>query len=79
MMHIRFCMAQADHKDHGGAKAIELFRADIGRRVQKLLGLRTKTEIVAVGTLPRTDFKARRVIDNRAVFQEMSAHLGNAG
>jgi phenylacetate-CoA ligase len=64
---------------HGGAKAIELFRADIGRRVQKLLGLRTKTEIVAVGTLPRTDFKARRVIDNRAVFQEMSAHLGNAG
>lgn len=55
---------------NGGA---ERFRADVSRRIQKLLGLRAKAEIVAKGTLPRTDFKARRVVDDRAVFREMHA------
>jgi phenylacetate-CoA ligase len=58
-----------------GPEAVERFRADVGRRIQKLLGLRTRAEIVAAGTLPRTDFKARRVVDNRAVFREMSAQI----
>jgi phenylacetate-CoA ligase len=49
----------------------EHFRLDVSRRIQKLLGLRAKAEIVAKGTLPRTDFKARRVIDDRAVFRDM--------
>ncbi len=53
----------------------EHFRADVTRRIQKLLGLRAKAEIVAKGTLPRTDFKARRVIDDRAVFREMHAQI----
>jgi phenylacetate-CoA ligase len=53
----------------------ELFRSDVSARLQKLLGLRTKAEIVAKGTLPRTDFKARRVIDDRAVFRDMHAQI----
>jgi phenylacetate-CoA ligase len=40
-----------------------------------MLGLRTKAEIVPKGTLPRTDFKARRVIDDRAAFREMYAQM----
>lgn len=51
------------------------FRADVSHRIQKLLGLRTKAEIVAKGSLPRTDFKARRVIDDRAVFRDMHSQL----
>jgi phenylacetate-CoA ligase len=54
---------------------LERFRADVSHRIQKLLGLRTKAEIVAKGTLPRTDFKARRVIDDRAVFRNMYAQI----
>ena len=54
---------------------LERFRADVSRRIQKLLGLRTRAEIVAKGTLPRTDFKARRVIDDRAVFRDMHAQI----
>jgi phenylacetate-CoA ligase len=37
--------------------------------MQKMLGLRTVVDMVAPGSLPRTDFKARRVVDDRAVFR----------
>ena len=59
-----------------GDDARETFRADVCHRIQKLLGLRTKAEILARGTLPRTDFKARRVLDDRAVFRDMYAQIG---
>ncbi len=63
-----------------GEGAIEGFRAEVNRRIQKLLGLRTKAEILGQGTLPRTDFKARRVVDDRAVFRDMLAQMdGDAG
>jgi phenylacetate-CoA ligase len=45
------------------------------RRLQRMLGLRSKIEIVAPGTFPRTDFKARRVIDDREVFRALNARL----
>jgi len=57
------------------AAETEAFRADVAHRMQKMLGLRTKAEIVPKGTLPRTDFKARRVIDDRAAFREMYAQI----
>ena len=62
-----------------GAEATDAFRADVARRVQKLLGLRAVVEVAAEGSLPRTDFKARRVVDDRAVFREMHAALHKEG
>jgi phenylacetate-CoA ligase len=47
----------------------------VGRKLEKVLGLRAVVEVVAPGSLPRTDFKARRVIDDRAVFRDMRAHV----
>jgi phenylacetate-CoA ligase len=61
--------------DLEGAEALEKLRLDVGHRIQKMLGLRAKTEIVPKGSLPRTDFKARRVIDDRSVFREMYAQM----
>ncbi len=58
-----------------GSSAVEAFRLDVMHRLQKVLGLRTRAEIVAHGQLPRTDFKARRVIDDRAAVREMHAQL----
>ena len=58
---------------------IEPFRAECLHRIQRLLGLRTKAEIVLQGTLPRTDFKARRVIDDRKMFREMHAQIEAEG
>ena len=44
-------------------------------QLQQVLGIRTRVEIVPLNTIPRTDFKARRVIDNRDVFREMNQRL----
>ena len=58
-----------------GADGFAFLRDEAAKKLQKMLGLRSKIEIVAPGTFPRTDFKARRVIDDRDVFREMSARL----
>ena len=58
-----------------GADAQTALRDEASRRLQKMLGLRSKLEIVAPGTFPRTDFKARRVVDDRDVFRDMTARL----
>jgi len=59
-----------------GKDAPATMRADAGTRLQKVLGLRAVVEIVPPGTFPRTDFKARRVVDDREVFREMRERLG---
>ena len=59
-------------------EALETFRAAVARKMQKVLGIRAVVEIVEHGSIPRTDFKARRVIDDRAVFREMRDELEGA-
>jgi phenylacetate-CoA ligase len=61
-----------------GADRIDRFRAEVARKLQAMLGVRAKVEVVAPGSLPRTDFKARRVIDDREVFREMQAQVERA-
>jgi phenylacetate-CoA ligase len=56
-----------------GAKAH--FRDQVAHDVRTMLGLRTMVEVVDPGTYPRTDFKARRVIDDRQVFKDMQQRL----
>jgi phenylacetate-CoA ligase len=58
-----------------GGDAVAGFRQEIERKLGKVLGLRTLVEIVAPSSIPRTDFKARRVIDDRAVFRDMHAQI----
>ncbi|MEP6655747.1 MAG: phenylacetate--CoA ligase family protein [Betaproteobacteria bacterium] len=63
----------------GGAGRMDALRLEAASRLQRMLGLRAKVEVVAPGTFPRTDFKARRVIDDREVFRAMSDRLaGNS-
>ena len=59
----------------GGAESLAAFRDQTARKMTQLLGLRTKIEIVPHGSLPRTDFKARRVIDDRDLFRKMQAEI----
>jgi phenylacetate-CoA ligase len=65
----------APEHDVRGPAAHAALHDDAARKLQKMLGLRSKLEIVAPGTFPRTDFKARRVIDDREVFRAMNARL----
>ena len=59
-----------------GSDAPLAMRAEAAARLQKVLGLRALVEIVPPGTFPRTDFKARRVVDDREVFRGMRERLG---
>jgi phenylacetate-CoA ligase len=58
-----------------GASELASFKERVERRIQAMLGLRAAVEIVAPATWPRTDFKARRVIDDREVFRELNRRL----
>ena len=58
-----------------GAAAHSALRDDAERRLSKMLGLRSRLDVVPPGTFPRTDFKARRVVDDREVFRELNARL----
>jgi phenylacetate-CoA ligase len=57
------------------ADAVKKFRSEVEHKIQKVLGLRTLVEIAEPNSIPRTDFKARRVIDDRAVFRDMHAQI----
>ena len=61
-----------------GPGAVARFRSEVERKLLKVLGLRTLVEIVEPNSIPRTDFKARRVIDDRAVFREMQQQIDGA-
>ena len=61
-----------------GGSAKEAFRQDVAARLQTLLGLRAGVEIVAPNTIDRTDFKARRVIDDRQVLRDVLRELEGA-
>ena len=59
----------------GGDDALALFQDATARKMNQLLGLRANVEIVPPGSLPRTDFKARRVVDDREMFRDMQAEI----
>lgn len=59
-----------------GEDARKAFQATVAAQLRSLLGVRALIEIVAPNTHHRTDFKARRVVDDRTAFAEMQArHL----
>ena len=71
---------EADEPIHrAGVAALESFRAAASRQLHTMLGVRAKVEVVAPHSIPRTDFKARRVIDDREVFRSLNRQLHGAG
>jgi phenylacetate-CoA ligase len=60
---------------YADAARAQKFRKEVGRRILKTLALRTAIELVEPRSIPRTDFKARRVVDDREVFRELNQKL----
>ncbi len=58
-----------------GEAAIEKLREKAAAELQKGLGVRAKVEVVEADAFPRTDHKARRVIDDRDLFRSLRAKL----
>jgi phenylacetate-CoA ligase len=51
--------------------ALEALRVRARERLRTQLGVHPVVEIVPQGTLPRTEFKARRVIDDRDPYRDV--------
>ena len=53
---------------HAGETRAAAFGARLGEALRKVLGVTVKVEAVPPGTFERTDFKARRVVDDRDLY-----------
>jgi phenylacetate-coenzyme A ligase PaaK-like adenylate-forming protein len=60
---------QRGESDPGSLEALQRQVAD---RLRATLGIRATVRLEPPGRLPRTEFKARRVVDNRELYQELS-------
>ncbi len=65
----------ADELSAKGEAAVNGFRDALRDEFTRMLGIRTQVEIVPEHSIERTDFKARRVIDDREVFREFGTKL----
>jgi len=59
----------------GNAQRQQAFKQEVHGRILKTLAVRAMIEVVEPASFPRTDFKARRVIDDREVFRELNQKL----
>jgi phenylacetate-CoA ligase len=50
------------------------FEKILRERLQARLGVRPRIELVSQGAIPRTEFKARRVIDDRDLYGKGTGH-----
>ena len=57
------------------ADRLQALEETIAERLRARLGVRPRLELVSEGTFPRTEFKARRVIDDRDLYRSLRRHL----
>ena len=69
----------ADSIASEGESTLEGFRLRVAGELQRVLGIRAMVRIAEMQSIPRTDFKARRVIDDRAVFKDFAQKLLQKG
>jgi phenylacetate-CoA ligase len=59
---------------HAAPAAQERLRTAMVERLRARLGVRSRVELVPGGAIPRTEFKARRVIDDRDLYRRGTSH-----
>ncbi len=63
--------------ESAGAPAMERFSETAAAALNRVLGLRVAIEVVSPGTFERTDFKAKRVIDDRDLYRTLNRRAGS--
>jgi phenylacetate-CoA ligase len=58
-----------------GGEALDAFRKKAAVGLQRGIGVRTRVEVVEPHTFPRSEHKARRVIDDRKLFTSLKLKL----
>ena len=67
---------EIDEATNSNPQGAAHFARRVSDELGRVLGVRANVEACVPGTFPRTDFKARRVIDDRDLFRELGAKLG---
>jgi phenylacetate-CoA ligase len=66
--------------DHEATERREALRAAMRERLRARLGVHPVIELVPQGTFPRTEFKTRRVVDDRDLYRRaLAEQAGRAG
>jgi phenylacetate-CoA ligase len=63
---------ECEEQISGDESAIEAFRSEAANALRATLGVRTEVEVVPANSFDRTEFKARRVIDQRDLFESVA-------
>lgn len=64
---------EVDAATYALPSATDTFRTRLARELRTTLGVRAVVRVEAPGALPRTEFKARRVVDSRELYQQALA------
>jgi phenylacetate-CoA ligase len=78
----RVIVSRREHMDellvraeHAGVlsdpRRLETLRGEMRDRLRARLGIHPVVELVPEGTLPRTEFKARRIVDDRNLYRDV--------
>ncbi len=59
----------------GGEQAEAALKQQAEKDLMRALGVRARVQVVRLNSIPRTDFKARRVIDDRDLFRTLNQEL----
>ena len=62
--------AEVDAPTQADPNAVAAFRARLERELRATLGVRTTVRAEPPDSLPRTEFKARRIVDNRDLYRQ---------
>ena len=69
--HMDELLVQAEHApSHSDRQSIERLKTVIVEQLRSRLGVRPSLEMLPQGSLPRTEFKSRRIVDNRDLYQQ---------
>lgn len=68
-------VVQTEVRPEAGASpgALEALGRELEARLRAVIGVRATVRLASPGELPRTEFKARRVVDNRNLFRTLTA------
>jgi phenylacetate-CoA ligase len=68
--------AEVDLTTQADPALLGKFREQLAKDLRTTLGVRATVRVEPPGTLPRTEFKARRVVDNRDLYHQAQAAHG---
>ena len=66
-------LVQVEYKEDLEETGRRQLRTFLEKELKKVLGVRAQVQMVESGTLERTQFKARRIVDQRGLYEEMMA------